>query len=81
MAVVVGFLFAFVFPPDSVPLCSLGWAGTYSVDQAVFELVDLPLCLPNAGTKGVHHPCEASVCFPGSSGLIFIGASFLYLSV
>ncbi|GAB1287655.1 Arfaptin-1 [Apodemus speciosus] len=50
-----------------VSLCSPGCPGTCFVDQAVFELVETPLCLPlitslcllSARSKGVRHHCRA----------------------
>jgi hypothetical protein len=41
---------------DRVSLCSPGYPGTHSVDQAGLELKKLCLPLPpSAGIKGVHH--------------------------
>jgi hypothetical protein len=45
------FLLLFVW--DMVFLCNLGCPGTHSVDQA--GLKSACLCLPSAGSKGMHH--------------------------
>jgi hypothetical protein len=45
-------LFSFVFQ-DKVFLCSPGYLGTHSVDQAGLKLRSACLCLPSAGIKGV----------------------------
>lgn len=50
----------FVCCQDRVSLCSLGYPGTISVDQAGPKLTKLAcLCLASAGIKGVHHDCLA----------------------
>lgn len=53
------FLFGLVFQ-DRVYLCSPGWPGSHSLDQAGLELRDQPV---SAGIKGVHlhHPAVFKV--------------------
>ena len=50
----------FGFFSDRVSLCSSGCLGTHYVDQANATRVDASLCLPSAGTTGMHH--EAQLC-------------------
>jgi hypothetical protein len=49
-------LFVCLFVRDEVSLCSLGWPGTPSADQADLILRDPPVsAFSSAGIKGVHH--------------------------
>lgn len=54
----LGFLFCFVCLFDRVSLCSPGYVGKHSVDQALQDSNSQRsscLCFPNAEIKGMHH--------------------------
>jgi hypothetical protein len=51
----VGWFALFWGFPDLVSLCSPGYLGASSVDQADFELRSAGFYLQSAGTKGKHH--------------------------
>ena len=57
-------IYYFVVFLDRVSLCSLGYPGTHSVDQAGLKFRNLPASASQVlGIKGVCHHCPASGCF------------------